>query len=199
MKITPFFKNLYQFIFSKVFLLQIVIALVICVLIGYGSLEWLESSTNHNQHVVVPRLSKKTIDEAKSLLKIKNLELQIREDSSNFDPSYPRYSIIEQDPSAGSAVKKNRKIYVTLNPSGYKKIEVPNIIRQTRRQAEPMLIASGFKIGSITYKPNMSDHVLEMRYKGSKLEPGTLLMKTSTIDLIVGDGEGIRLNLSSSD
>jgi hypothetical protein len=45
----------------------------------------------------------------------------------------------------------------------------------------------GFKIGKISYRPHISDNVLEMRYKGEKLEVGTPLQKTSVIDLIVGD------------
>ena len=34
------------------------------------------------------------------------------------------------------------------------------------------------------------DEVLELRYQGSKLEPGTELQKTAVIDLILGDGSG---------
>src|SRR5690606_40572600 len=74
-----------------------------------------------------------------------------------------------------------------LNPSGYRKIEVPDILGRTRRQAEPTLLAMGFVIGKISYRPHISDNVLEMRYKGEKLDPGTPLQKTSIIDLIVGD------------
>ncbi|MCB0466548.1 MAG: PASTA domain-containing protein, partial [Aequorivita sp.] len=63
----------------------------------------------------------------------------------------------------------------------------PDILGRTRRQAEPTLLAMGFEIGKISYRPHISDNVLEMRYKGEKLDPGTPLQKTSVIDLIVGD------------
>ena len=46
----------------------------------------------------------------------------------------------------------------------------------------------GFKIGKVSTRPHISDHVLEMRYNGEKLVPGTEIPKTSVIDLIVGDG-----------
>jgi len=43
----------------------------------------------------------------------------------------------------------------------------------------------------------MSDQVLELRHNGKELKPGTMLMKTSIIDLVVGDGKGLKLNLSN--
>ncbi|RZT00128.1 PASTA domain-containing protein [Aquimarina brevivitae] len=191
-----FFKGLFKFIYSKIFLIQLVLAIALTVIIGFVALQWLDSTTNHDQRIQVPDLSKMSIDEAKEVLASKELRLKLREDSANFNPEYPRYSIIDQDPKGGSTVKENRKIYVTLNPSGYQKIEVPNVVQQTRRQAEPMLIASGFKIGTVTYKPDMSDQVLELRYKGQKIKPGIMLEKTSTIDLVVGDNGGQKLNLT---
>ncbi len=194
--VIDFFKGLFKFIYSKIFLIQVIIAIAMLVILSYVALEWLESSTNHHQRIVVPSLSKKNLDEVEKILAEKDLRFEVQ-DSANFNPEYPRYSVIEQNPTAGSEVKEKRKIYVTLNPSGYRKIEVPDVVLQTRRQAEPKLIALGFKIGTVTYKPNMSDQVLELRHNGKNLKPGTMLMKTSTVDLVVGDGKGLRLNLSN--
>jgi len=62
------------------------------------------------------------------------------------------------------------------------------VVGKTGRQAEPTLLAMGFKIGKVSTRPHISDQVLEMRYNGEKLVPGTEIPKTSVIDLIVGDG-----------
>ncbi|EZH72799.1 serine/threonine protein kinase [Aquimarina atlantica] len=192
-----FFRGLFKFIYSKIFLIQLVIAVAMLAIISYVALEWLESTTNHHQRIVVPSLSKKTLDEVGKILEEKELRYEVQ-DSANFNPDYPRYSVLEQNPVAGSEVKENRKIYVTLNPSGYRKIEVPNVIQRTRRQAEPKLVALGFKIGSVTYQPNIArDMVLELRHNGKRLKPGTKLMKTSVIDLVLGNGEGGTINLSN--
>ncbi|WP_062059912.1 PASTA domain-containing protein [Aquimarina longa] len=192
-----FIKDLFKFIYSKIFLIQLVIAVAMLVILSYVALQWLESTTNHDQRIVVPSLSKKTLDEVKEVLENKELRYEVQ-DSANFNPNFPRFSVLEQNPVAGSEVKENRKIYVTLNPSGYRKIEVPNVVQRTKRQAEPKLIALGFKIGSVTYKPNIArDMVLEMRHKGKRIKPGTKLMKTSTIDLVLGDGQGGTINLSN--
>ncbi|TSE06490.1 MULTISPECIES: PASTA domain-containing protein [Aquimarina] len=192
-----FLKDLFKFVYSKIFLIQLVIAVAMIAILSYVALQWLEGTTNHDQRIVVPSLSKKTLDEVGKVLEEKDLRYEVQ-DSASFNPDFPRYSVIEQNPVAGSEVKENRKIYVTLNPSGYRKIEVPEVIQRTRRQAEPKLIALGFKIGTVTYQPNIArDMVLELRHKGKRLKPGTKLMKTSTIDLVLGDGKRGTINLSN--
>ena len=111
------------------------------------------------------------------------------QDSANYNPDYPKFSVIEQAPKAGALVKENRKIYLTLNPSGYRKAGVPNIIRRTFRQAKPTIEALGFEVGNITYVNDIGkDEVIEVRYKGEKIAPGTLLEKTTKIDLVLGNG-----------
>src|SRR5690606_39427298 len=92
----------------------------------------------------------------------------------------------------------NRKLYLTLNRTVYRKIEMTDVLGRTRRQAEPTLLAMGFKIGKISYRPHISDNVLELRYNGEKLDPGTPLQKTSIIDLIVGDESQNRIQSQDS-
>ena len=176
----------FQFLFSKAFFKQLLLAIVALVVLGFLILWWLRISTNHNETVEVPNLAKLSLDKVEEQLNELDLRYEIL-DSANYNPDYPQYSVIDQIPKPGKFVKEDRKLYLTLNPSGYRKIEVPNILGRTRRQAEPTLLAMGFKIGKISYRPHISDNVLEMRHKGEKLEPGTSLQKTSVIDLIVGD------------
>ncbi|MEM0518311.1 MULTISPECIES: PASTA domain-containing protein [Aequorivita] len=186
-----------QFVFSKAFLKQLLLAIVALLVLGFLTLWWLRMSTNHNETIEVPNLAKLSLDKVEEKLDEMDLRYEIL-DSANYNPEYPKYSVIEQIPKPGKFVKENRKLYLTLNPSGYRKIEVPNIVGRTRRQAEPTLLAMGFKIGKISYRPHISDNVLEMRFKGEKLEPGTSLQKTSVIDLIVGDQSENRIQTEDS-
>ncbi|SKB67067.1 PASTA domain-containing protein [Salegentibacter holothuriorum] len=180
----------FKFIFSKTFLIQLIIAAILVVVIAFLALRWLDYSTNQDQRIAVPDLSKQSLDEVDDKLATLDLRFEIL-DSANFNPDFPRYSVIEQVPEAGQFVKENRKIYLTLNPSGYRKVMIPDLIRKTRRQAEPTLRSLGFEIGDVSYKPDIAeDAVLELRHKGKKLEPGDEIMKTSTIDLVLGDGSG---------
>lgn len=180
-----------KFIFSKTFLIQLVLATIALVLIVFIILKWLDFSTNQDQQITVPNLARLSLDKVDEQLNELDLRREIL-DSANYNPDYPPYSVIDQVPLPGKFVKENRKIYLTLNPSGYRKVEIPeNLIRRTRRQVEPTLRSLGFEIGSITYKPDVAkDAVLELRHKGEKLEPGMKLMKTSKIDLVLGDGSG---------
>lgn len=181
--------SLTKFITSKIFLKQLGLAIVAVVVICFLMLKWLKISTNHNQFVEVPQLQGKTLDVVEIELKDNDLVMVVQ-DSANYNPNYPRYSVIEQQPLAGSQVKENRKIYLTLNPSGYRKIAIPNIIRRTIRQARPTLQALEFEIGKITYIDDIGkNEVLAIKHKGKTMSPGTLLPKTSTIDLVLGNGK----------
>lgn len=172
--------------FTKVFVKQVLLAILAIIVLGFLILWWLRITTNHNEKIAVPDLAKLTLDKVEEKLDEMDLRYEIL-DSANYNPGFPKYSVIDQIPKPGKFVKENRKLYLTINPSGYNKVEVPNILGRTRRQAEPTLLAMGFIIGKISYRPHISDNVLEMRFNGEKLEPGTAIQKTSVIDLIVGD------------
>lgn len=182
--------SLFRFIFSKVLLKQIFLACIIFVALIFGMLWWLGYSTNHGQKLEVPNLSKLTLDEVEKVLDQHQMRYVIL-DSANYNPEYPPFSVMEQIPEAGAMVKKDRKIYINLNPSDYPKIELPEVVGKTLRQAKPTLLAMGFEVGSISYKPYIAeDEVLEMHHKGRKVYPGNRVQKTSKIDLVVGDGLG---------
>ncbi|WP_178989393.1 PASTA domain-containing protein [Winogradskyella schleiferi] len=177
-----------KFLTSKVFFKQIALAIVAVVVLCFIILKWLNISTNHGEFVIVPDLKGKSLETVGIELKDNDLAMEIQ-DSANYNPKYPKFSVIEQNPKAGSQVKENRKIYLILNPSGYRKVEVPNILKRTFRQAKPQLEALEFEIGEITYKDAIGEGVMSMSHKGKPLEPGALLPLTSKIDLVVGNGK----------
>ncbi|MDB9913544.1 PASTA domain-containing protein [Flavobacteriaceae bacterium] len=189
-----------KFLFTKVFLKQLSIAIIALLGLVFIVLFWLKFTTNHNQKIEVPNLAKMSLDTAENKLIELDLRLEVI-DSSNYNPDFPKYSVIEQIPKAGEFVKENRKIYLTLNRSGYVYLKIPEVVGKTRRQAEPTLISMGFEIGTITYKSYIAlDEVLELSYKGKKLKSGEKIQKTSVIDLVLGDGEGgLKTQLENSE
>ena len=189
-----------KFLFTKVFLKQLSIAIIALLGLAFVILFWLKFTTNHNQKIEVPNLAKMSLDTAENKLIELDLRLEVI-DSSNYNPDFPKYSVIEQIPKAGEFVKENRKIYLTLNRSGYVYLKIPEVVGKTRRQAEPTLISMGFEIGRITYKSYIAlDEVLELSYKGKKLKSGEKIQKTSVIDLVLGDGEGgLKTQLENSE
>ena len=168
--------------------MQIVLAIVAILVLCFLLMQWLKVNTNHGEFIQVPDLKGKTLNVAEIELKDNDLRLEVQ-DSANYNPKYPKYSVIEQFPLAGAKVKEDRKIYVTVNPSGYRKVVIPNIVRRTFRQAKPTLEALGFEVGDISYQNDIGkDEVLGMRFEGKPIREGDTLPMTSKIDLILGNG-----------
>ena len=181
-------RNFLKFLGSRQFLIQLGLAVVVSVLLVFAVLQWLKSSTHHGDFVEVPDLAKLSVTEMREVLEDADLRYEVV-DSANFNPDYPRFSIIEQNPPAGNKVKQNRKIYVTVNPSGYKKITVPDIIQVTRRNATSMLRAVGLDVDEVTYIDELGkDMVYRIRYQGKYIKPGDKLPRTSKIELVCGNG-----------
>lgn len=181
-------RNFLKFLSSREFLIQLGLAVAVSVLLVFAVLQWLKSTTHHGDFVEVPDLSKISVTEMREVLDAADLRYEVV-DSANYNPDYPRFSIIEQNPPAGNKVKKNRKIYVTVNPSGYKKVTVPDIIQVTRRNATSMLRAVGLDVDEVTYIDELGkDMVYRIRYQGKYINPGDRLPKTSKIELVCGNG-----------
>lgn len=186
--------SIIKFLSSKVFLKQLGLAVVAVAVLCFLLLKWLDSTTNHGEFIVVPDLKGKSLETVEIQLKDVDLVMQVQ-DSSNYNPNYPKYSVIEQDPASGSKVKEGRKIYITYNPSGYRKVEVPNIEKKTLRQAKPTLESIGLVMGELTYKDYIGkDVVLKMYHNGKPVLPGDLLPLTAIIDLEVGNGNRTTLS-----
>lgn len=182
-------KNFFNFLRSRTFFIQLGLALLVTVLLVFLVLNWLKSTTNHGEFVEVPDFSKLSVTEMRTAIDEAGLRYEVL-DSANYNPDYPRFSIIEQDPKAGNKVKENRKIYFTVNPSGYKKVTVPKIIQVTRRNASSMLRAVGLEVQRVTYIEELGkDMVYQIKYKGKMIKPGDKLPKTSKIELVCGNGK----------
>ena len=181
-------RDFFDFLKSKTFLIQLGLALGVIILICFFTLQWLKGTTNHGEFVEVPDFSKMSVQDMRKKAEAAGLRYEVL-DSTNYNPDYPRFSILEQNPTAGTKVKDNRKIYFTVNPSGYKKVSVPNIIQVTQRNASSMLRAVGLDVQRVTYIDELGkDMVYQMKYKGKYVKPGDKLPQTSKIELICGNG-----------
>ncbi|MDR0604677.1 MAG: PASTA domain-containing protein [Bacteroidales bacterium] len=106
---------------------------------------------------------------------------------SSFVPDKKGGIILTQDPAPNSKVKKGRKIYLSISAVSMPKIEMPNLVDLSFRQAENMLRSNDLKLGQVIYKASkFPNAVLEQRYKGRIIAAGSLIPYQSTITLIVG-------------
>ncbi|MFK5971882.1 MAG: PASTA domain-containing protein [Flavobacteriaceae bacterium] len=181
-------RNFLNFLKSKTLLIQFALAGLALVILVFLMLRWLDNTTNHGEFVEVPDFSKMSVMDMRKAVEDAGLRYEVL-DSANYNPEYPRFAIIDQDPPAGNKVKENRKIYFWVNPSGYKKVTVPNIIQVTQRNATSMLRAVGLDVQRVTYIDELGENmVYYIKYKGKNIVPGDKIPKTSKIELICGNG-----------
>lgn len=181
--------NLLRFLISKSFFKQLFFAALCSVFLFLVTYFGLNIITKHNNYQKVPELRGISLIKLSDILEKEGLRFEII-DSSRYIPSMRPLTVISHIPFAGKEVKKNRKIYLTVNPSGYRKITLPNIIQITKRNAVSLLKSVGFEVGEYTYRDNIGkDMVLEVMHDGKIIEPGVLLPKTTKIDLVLGNGK----------
>jgi eukaryotic-like serine/threonine-protein kinase len=150
---------------------------------------WIGFTTNHGEEIIVPNLSKLTLEQAENKLDELDLDYELL-DTVDYNPSFPKFSVVHQDPNPGEKVKQNRVIYLKINSSTYAKVRIPDLIQKTYRQAVPTLKALGLEVGDTTYVPNLAkDMVLEMKINGNPIKSGQQVLKMTKIDLVLGDGK----------
>ena len=178
-----------KYLTSKVFVAQVLAALSIVAVIAFLFFHWITFVTNHGNEITVPNLAKLNEDQVEEKLNELDLDYEII-DTVDYNPNFPKLTVAQQEPTAGSKVKGGRTIYIKLNAATFKMVGVPDLIEKTYRQAVPTLKAVGLQEGTIKYIPYIGkDMVLEMWMNGKKIKPGTRVLKASKIDLVLGDGK----------
>jgi beta-lactam-binding protein with PASTA domain len=183
------FMSIRKYLTSRVFGVQVLIAIAIVAALAYLFMHWLTFTTDHGHEISVPDLRKLTEEQVQTKMDELDLDYELL-DSVDYRSDFPQFSVVEQDPSPGTKVKVGRKIYIKVNTSGFSSVRIPDLIEKTYREAVPTLRALGLDEGTVTYVPNLGkDMVLEMRFKGRNLKVGDRVLKSSKIDLVLGDGK----------
>ena len=179
--------DFFRFLGTKRFLKHLLGILAVTAVLTWVVFFFLRVYTQHGKYLDVPDLTGKNIDQVKSSDDYSDFEFVIID--SVFDLKQPKGAILHQDPFAGSKVKENRKIYLTIVSFFPEKTSMPDLKFLTLRQAVGTLESLGLKVGRISYIPAFdADAVQQQRYKGTAITQGTKLDKGSEIDLTVGMG-----------
>lgn len=183
--------SLVQFVKSKLFLKQLLYAGIGMIIFVFIIMKWLNISTNHDQKIEVPNLEKLSLNDVEKTLEELDLNFVVI-DSASYNPNYPKKAVIDQDPEPGDFVKENRKIYLTLNPSGYKDVEIPNLFGKTRRQVTSQLRSIGFRVDDkVVYVNDIAEDVVRgLIFSSKNLKVGDKVPKNSLITLKLGNGKG---------
>lgn len=150
---------------------------------------YLPNTTNHGESITVPDLYGMKYEELDTFLTEHELRYEV--DDSAYSADHPPFTVLRQFPKAGATVKENRIIYVSVNRVAPPTVPLPELVDRSRINAEVVLKSNELKRGRIILEPSpFLNLVKEMRYKGRKIEAGTRVPKGSSIDLVVGDGNG---------
>lgn len=179
--------NFFKFFISKVFFKNLFIAIILIIAIIWGTFRALNIFTQHGEAYSVPDFSGLTIDEVMQLTGEKKLRYQIID--SVYLPYKKRGTIVNQSPPANFKVKENRTIFLTLNAFYAERVNMPNLIGVSLRQANDIIETYGLNAGKLKYVSDLArNNVLEQKYNGKNIQKGTLINKGSYIDLILGKG-----------
>ncbi len=143
--------------------------------------------TRHGQEFSVPDFAGLNMTDVTKIADQKRMRCVIID--SVFIQTQEPGTVISQNPSPGTKVKVNRAIFLTINAINPEKINMPNVVGVSVRQAEAVLEGYGLKLGLKRYVPDVAkDYVLHQAYKGREITAGTKIVKGSFIDLTLGLG-----------
>ena len=184
--------QLFKFIFSKVFLINVLISIFVVVGAFLLVSSYLTNYTLNGQSIEVPSFENYQIDQLEDVFNRAQLSYVIND--SIFIKGKQGGTVLEQSPVAGHFVKKGRKVYLTIASNNPPQTTVPNLIDRSIRQAEAMLSAYGLILGEVSYEADpCSNCVLKQQVNEEDLIPGKPIQKGSKIDLVLGKGLGDKM------
>ena len=182
-------KKFWKETFGGFILKNLLIAIGIVIVLSWIALISVDFYTHHGETEIIPDLRGSYVEEAEIILAKKGLYPMV------IDSVYVRDkklgTIIEQIPAANSAVKRNRPIYLIINSRSVRQVSLPEINDVSFRQADAMLQSLGLSVSNTELAPSeYKDLVIEVKYHGRSIMPGTRIPEGSSVVLVIGSGTG---------
>jgi len=182
-------KKFWKETFGGFILKNVLLAIGIIVVLSWIALISIDFYTHHGESEVIPDLRGSYVEEAEIVLAKKGLYPLV------IDSVYVRGkklgTIIDQIPPANSTVKRNRPIYLIINSRSVRQVALPEINDVSYRQADAMLQSIGLSVSNAEYAPSeYKDLVIEVKFHGRSILPGTRIPEGSSVVLVVGSGLG---------
>jgi beta-lactam-binding protein with PASTA domain len=182
-------KKFWKETFGGFILKNVLIAIGIIVALSWITLIAVDFYTHHGEAEIIPDLRGSYVEEAEVILAKKGLYPVV------IDSVYVRDkklgTIIDQIPPVNSTVKRNRPIYLIINSRSVRQVTLPEINDVSFRQADAMLQSLGLSVSNTEYAPSeYKDLVIDVKYHGRSVLPGTRIPEGSSLVLVVGSGLG---------
>ena len=125
-----------------------------------------------------------------------SLALDIVVLDSVYRPGSEGGTILTQDPKSGTAVKKGRKLYITITAYNPEDAVFPELAGLTVRQALSELNNCGLEVGRLKYVEDpYKNTIIDHTCKGKTVYAGQQVARGSVIDLVVGLGDSTGSNV----
>jgi eukaryotic-like serine/threonine-protein kinase len=139
--------SLFKFIKSRYFWIHLGLMFGVGIILLWLSLKFLDLYTSHGQQIKVPDFKGLSIGDLEKFADDHDLRCIIID--SVFDLSLKKGIVVMQDPAAGTKVKDNRMVYLTVVAQKPERTSMPELLDLTLRQATAMLESYGLKIGNL--------------------------------------------------
>lgn len=164
---------------------HLILVVLASALVIFGTSWALDLYTRHGVVVHIPEVRGKDLSTAQALIEEADLRHEVVD--SIYDPTQPGGTVADLVPSAGSAVKPGRIIFVKIYAYEPRKISLPYVKDLSVRQAEALLNSQGFE--RIELKEVAGEYFgLAVGVEGADgklIAPGTLLSKSARITLLI--------------
>lgn len=198
-------KAFLRFLYSRLFLINLALVVMVGFFVPYCTLGYLEDYANNDSedyqkhYIAVPNFIGVPMDGIDEFIGDKDLRFIISD--SVYSDNAPAGTVISQDPephietvddTIPSYVKPGRRIYLTVVKKAGEYKVIPDLlsVNNSKKLAKVKLEMLGFEV-KFEAKPHKDDgRVLELKYQGKSLKAGTKLIKGSVIKVIYGSGGG---------
>lgn len=188
-------KHFFRFFKSKTFLLNLLAYVVFVLLVFVGLNQFLKNFARPNDTFEVPDLVGDMVNIQDIDLYMQGIPLTYEVVETVFRTDLPEGTVFFQQPgptnSTGMYVKQDRSIKLRVSTRS-KMIEMPDLAGKTSvRFAEQKLLNRGLKVTiDYTYSSEGKNQVIEQKFNGKKIDPGTMIPHGSKIVLVVSRGSG---------
>ena len=133
--------------------------------------------------VAVPDVTDVTVENAYGILSDKGLFLEVEGEKN--DESIADGKILSQDPPEGAKIRKGRKVKVIVS-LGTKRIQTPNLSKETARSAKIHVAEEDLIIGSVSY---IDSDIEEGKIVAQSPPPGSDKLKGGSVNVLVSRGK----------
>lgn len=178
----------FRFLKDKWFYISLIIMLLVVVVTFQFTFNRLDRFTRHGEEIEVPDMIGMNYD---TVVVNYGEEFSFLLLDSIYVKDFPEGAVYQQNPAAGSKVKKGRNVYVIRTSIAPEIVLMPNLRNLSLRQAMVSLNAVGLKVDKLEFIDYFARNaVVEQKIKGEVVTPKQEVVKGTAVTLVVGYGNG---------